>query len=44
VLQDSKELLNEIKVKDQIIGGNNSILCMVEGDIAKMAVKEYENC
>lgn len=44
VLNDSKLHINEIKIKDQLIGGNTAILGMVEGDIAKMVVREYENC
>ncbi|CDW84168.1 UNKNOWN [Stylonychia lemnae] len=43
VLQDSKQVLQENVIKDQLIGGNSGILSMVEGDIAKMVVREYEN-
>jgi len=35
--------VSEIEAKDQVIGGNTALLAMVEGDIAKMAVREYEN-
>ena len=35
--------MNELDAKDQVIGGNTALLAMVEGDIAKMAVREYEN-
>jgi len=35
--------MHENVLKDELIGGNTGILSMVEGDIAKMVVREYEN-
>ncbi len=42
-LKDTRDLIKENKCKDKLIGGNMAVLKMVEGDIAKMAIREYEN-
>eukprot|EP00347_Sterkiella_histriomuscorum_P004216 403361302 len=42
-LAESKQLIVECRIKDQLIGGDQAVLSMVEGDIAKMAIREYEN-
>lgn len=43
VLKETKALYKDLEVKNQIINGNKSMLKFIEGDIAKMAVREYEN-
>ena len=42
-LSDMRDVMMENKQKDKLIGGNTAILKMVQGDIAKMAIREYEN-
>lgn len=42
-MRESKQLFKEIEIKDEIINGNKGLFSLVEGDIAKMAIREYEN-
>jgi len=42
-MRQAKLLFKELQIKDQIITGNKGMLKFIEGDIAKMAVREYEN-
>ncbi|CDW91492.1 UNKNOWN [Stylonychia lemnae] len=42
-MRQAKILFKENEIKDQIIRGNKGILKFIEGDIAKMAVREYES-
>jgi hypothetical protein len=38
-----KTLVNDLKLKDDIIKGNKDLIRLVEGDIANMAIREHEN-
>ena len=42
-LSEMREVMRESKEKDKLIGGNTAVLRMVQGEIAKMAIREYEN-
>ena len=42
-MQEAKLLFTEIDLKDQMISGNKVLFKLVEGEIAKLAIKEYEN-
>eukprot|EP00347_Sterkiella_histriomuscorum_P024124 403332226 len=42
-LRETKLLYKDLQVKNQIINGNKQMLKSIEGDITKMAVREYEN-
>jgi hypothetical protein len=42
-MNEVKQLFSELEIKDKIISGSKGLFKMVEGDIAKLAVKEYEN-